>query len=212
MINALDYIANKYKLDMSSPSPIEIPNVGRADLAEWLHELDFKVGVEVGVGEGEYSEIICEVNPQMKLYGVDLYEPYNGYAECQRTDEFTKSYEEAMGRLRKFPKYIFVKKFSMDALSDFADGSLDFVYIDANHTSPYVTQDVEGWSKKVRSGGIVSGHDYIDKCWRVKEAVNEYVNHNHIKHWFILGLQNKISGMVTDYSVSWMWIKNICVH
>ena len=208
IMNALDYIANKFKLDMSTSSPIEIPNVGRANLAEWLHDLDFKVGVEVGVGEGEYSEIICKANPQMKLYGVDCYEPYNGYADCQSTEEFSMSYEEAIDRLSKFPKYIFVKKLSMDALRDFADGSLDFVYIDANHTNPFVTQDVEGWSKKVRLGGIVSGHDYIDKRrWGVKEAVNNYVNHNHIKHWFILGLQNKISGTVTDYSVSWMWIK-----
>ena len=208
-MNTLDYIVNKLKLDSSAPSPIEIPNMGRDDLAEWLHDLDFKIGVEVGIAEGEYSEIICKANPQMKIYGVDPYEPYEGYTDYQTAEEFKVAYQEAVGRLKHFPNYVFIKEFSMDALKRFDDKSLDFVYIDANHANPYVTWDIEGWSKKVKRGGIVSGHDYykMGDYWQVIQAVNKHIKDNHIKTWFILGLASLIPGRVKDYSPSWMWVK-----
>ena len=48
-MKTLDYVIKKFNLDVGKPSPIEIPNVGRNDLPHWLHELNFKTGVEVGV-------------------------------------------------------------------------------------------------------------------------------------------------------------------
>lgn len=199
-MNTLDYIVNKFKLDVSTPSPIEISNVGRNDLAGWFHDLDFKIGVEVGVNKGEYSEVLCKANPQMKIYGVDPYEFYKGYEDdCQTVEEFREAYQEAKDRLGRFPNYVFIKQFSMDALKRFEDNSLDFVYIDANHTNPYVTWDIKGWSKKVKSGGIISRHDYrVDSSWKVVEAVNKYIKNNQINPWFILGIINTLSGIFVD--------------
>lgn len=235
-MNTLDYVVNKHKLDLSVMSPIEIPNVGRNSLPEWFHELDFKVGVEVGVAEGKYSEIICKANPQMKIYGVDPYEPDIGSTNYIQDKAFDDIHlQQAQERLKHFPKYFFIKEFSMEALKKFEDNSLDFVYIDANHTESYITQDIEGWSKKVKTGGIVSGHDYIEggdlrvktgglivsgqyyryilqdelcREWKVREAVNTYTRENDIKHWFLLDLESKIPGMIRDdENPSWMWIK-----
>jgi predicted O-methyltransferase YrrM len=53
------------------------------------------------------------------------------------------------------------------AADDFLDNSLDFVYIDAGHRFDDVVQDIIKWTKKVRKGGIISGHDYM-------EYLNEY--------------------------------------
>ena len=72
-MDTLDYIIKKYGVDPEGKLPIEIPNAGKADLAKLLHELDFKIGVEVGVAEGKYSQKLCEANPQMKIYGVDAW-------------------------------------------------------------------------------------------------------------------------------------------
>lgn len=193
--NTLTYLAAKYRLDLRAKSPIEIPNVGRNNLAEWLHDLDSQVGVEVGVAAGEYSEIICNNNPQMKLYGIDLWQPYRGYTDYRKNETFRKLYQQARSRLSKFPKYIFIKEFSQNALKRFADNSLDFVYIDANHEDPFITQDIEGWSQKVKSSGIVSGHDYVSS---VKTAVDKYTLDHKIKTWFILGPAK---------NPSWIWIK-----
>ena len=60
----------------------------------------------------------------------------------------------------------------MEALADFEDNSLDFVYIDANHDFVNFTQDLHEWYKKVRVGGIISGHDY---------AYYSYSKFNHVK-------------------------------
>eukprot|EP00971_Amphidinium_carterae_P067679 1340279-Amphidinium_carterae.1 len=40
------------------------------------------------------------------------------------------------------------------------DGSLDMVFLDADHTYKGVKQDIELWWRKVRHGGILAGHDY----------------------------------------------------
>ena len=210
-MNTLDYIVKKYKFDLTAKSPIEIPNVGRSDLALWLQELNFKTGVEVGVAAGEYGEILCQTNPQMKLYGIDPWKPYKGYSDYTKISTFTSLYQQAVDRLALYPNYIFLKEFSAEALKKFDDESLDFVYIDANHQEPFISEDIAGWSRKVRPGGIVAGHDYITRKlphFDVKDAVLKYVNQYQIRPWFILGSGAKIAGTIRESSRSWMWIKS----
>lgn len=64
-----------------------------------------------------------------------------------------------------------------------SDKKLDWVYIDAGHTKEEVKADFEAWYPKVRSGGIVSGHDYGDNdCIGVKEFIDEYIQlHPEVK-------------------------------
>lgn len=50
---------------------------------------------------------------------------------------------------------------SVDAAATFADNSLDFVFIDADHSYENVKQDINAWLPKVRLGGILAGHDYF---------------------------------------------------
>lgn len=208
-MSTLEYIQKKFNLDLSNKLPIEIPDVGRNNLARWLRELDFRVGVEVGVAAGEYSEILCYVNPQMKIYGVDPWIPYDGYTDYTKESTFSVLFSDAKKRLSKYSNYEFIKELSMDAVKRFEDNSLDFVYIDANHDDPYITQDITEWFKKVKSGGIIVGHDYarIIRGWDVIRAVQRYAKENNINPWFVLGLSAKISGMIRDDSRSWMFIK-----
>lgn len=214
-MNTLDYILKKFNIDYDRkmPMPIEVPNVGRFDILRWLRELDFRTGVEVGVAEGEYAKMICQTNPQMKIYGIDPWSPYKGYVDYTDQNAFTILFEEAQRRLYPFIKKgicEIVKEFSMDALKKFEDNTIDFVYIDANHQDPYITQDITEWFKKVKPGGIIAGHDYIrprNPIYNVIEAVNTYTNNNHIRPWFVLGLRSKEPRMIRDEYRSWMWIK-----
>ena len=79
----------------------------------------------------------------------------------------------------------FIRETSMSAVKLFQDRSLDFVYIDGDHRYDFIRDDLAGWSKKVRSGGILSGHDYYKYGLDVVRAVHEYVKENHIDRWFI---------------------------
>ena len=74
----------------------------------------------------------------------------------------------------------------MNAVKEIPELSLDFIHIDGNHDSDFVIQDLTEWSKRVRPGGIISGHDYYTgKRGEVKDAVDIYVRENKIKHWFL---------------------------
>jgi predicted O-methyltransferase YrrM len=53
-----------------------------------------------------------------------------------------------------------VQKTSVEAAKDYENQSLDFVFIDADHTYKCVCQDIDAWLPKVRPGGVLAGHDY----------------------------------------------------
>src|SRR3972149_7377656 len=129
----------------------------RSELAKYFAELGFKVGAEVGVYRGDYSAELCANNPELKLYCIDSWgTPLPGKGEgVDKKNAFRK----AQKLLAPYNCEL-IKKFSMDAVKDFEDNSLDFVYIDGNHHFDYVAQDIINWAKIVRPGGIVSGHDY----------------------------------------------------
>jgi len=211
MYKALEYIKEKYNLDYSDTNlPIMIPNIGRGVIPAWLHHLDFKKGVELGVASGEYSKQLISANPQMHLTGIDPYVSYSEYSDYTLPNTLHRLECEAYERLSEFHNYEFLEKMSMDAMNDFEDESLDFVYIDANHEDPYITQDINEWSKKVKKGGIVSGHDYMranGRDFKVKDAIRKYTKDNTILPWFVLGAEGKIKGTTRDSSRSWVFIK-----
>jgi predicted O-methyltransferase YrrM len=212
-MNILEHILKKYKLtfDDKTPMPIEIPNVGRDNLSSLFHEIGFKVGVEIGVLAGEYSEVLCQANPGLKLYGIDPYEAHAGYPNHAWQSSLDKYYEEAKARLAPYKNYEFVKKYSLDAAGDFADNSLDFVYIDGNHDFYNVTADITFWTPKVRPGGIISGHDYFDHKGasgiHVYQVVNAYTEAYGIRPWFALLKSIPAEGQQPNEDRSWLWVK-----
>ncbi len=101
----------------------------------------------------------------------------------------------------------------MEAVEDFADGSLDFVYIDGNHQFKYVADDICEWSRKVRRGGVISGHDYIFTNPRTQAGichviyvVNAYTQAYKINNWYLLGRKERLAEELRDRFRSWMWI------
>jgi hypothetical protein len=136
-----------------------IPRMTRKDLAILFNELGFTKGVEIGVAGGDYSEILLDANPRLKLVGVDPYEHYGDYTYQVSQAKMDKLYKKVLLKFagRNYSLYRF---FSMDAVPLFEPNSLDFVYIDGNHTLRYVVDDLVEWSMLVRKGGIIAGHDY----------------------------------------------------
>ena len=211
-MSTLEFILKKYNItfDDSTRMPIEIPDVGRKQFTMVLAELNFKVAVEVGVCDGIYSEVIARNNPQIRLYSVDPWQPLEDYKDYQLQSTFTKMYAGAKERLEKYPNCQMVRKTSMEAVKDFADESVDFVYIDANHKFEFVIEDLAHWSKKLKRGGIMAGHDYINsvnKNIQVLKAVHTWTNVYKIRPWFVLGTNEMVTGRIRDRSRSWMWIK-----
>ena len=154
----------------------------RIELAQRFAALGFKKGAEIGVYKGLYALELCKANPSLQLYCIDSWGMPTAPGKGEGVAH-VRAFVEAQSRLAPY-NVEFIKKFSMDAINDFEDGSLDFVYIDANHTRGFVAEDVREWSKKVRVGGIVAGHDYLDVQSRyagVKPAVDGYVKKNNLE-------------------------------
>lgn len=196
------------------PAPIEIPLVGRNDLAKWFGVWGFKQVAEIGVEQGKFSRVICKANPNGKLFAVDAWTTYKGYRDYLNREFIVEVEKIARQSLAKY-NVQFVKGFSMDVVGQFKDESLDAVYIDANHEYKWVLEDITEWSKKVKSGGIVSGHDYYRSTISLKrvrcevpDAVHEYLEtHPDIATWFVLGLRDKAKDPKRDICRSWMWVK-----
>lgn len=205
MSKELDYIAQKYDLDISIKPPI-IFMLSREGFANLFAELEYKTGAEIGVAIGTYSEILCKANPSMKLFAIDPWAVYPGYGEIKNWNKAESWYAEAIERLMSY-NCTLIRKFSMDAVKDFTEtyGLLDFVYIDGNHDFKNIACDISEWEKVVRPGGIVSGHDYkrfTTKGRRyvchVKYVVEAYTYSHDIRPWFVIKSKS---------TPSWFWVK-----
>ena len=221
-INSLKYIKLQYQLRYLVPMPIKLPIDKFNGFPTLMKRLGYKVGAEIGTAKGHFAKWLCVKIPKLKLFCIDPYKVYEGYVEYKEGDqlELDSKFEEAKTKLAKF-NVEFVRKYSMDAVKDFPDNSLDFVYIDANHSFEYVVSDIAEWERKVRQGGIISGHDYWNsqernkiykigiakiepteiekmKLCQVKDAVDAWTKTNKIKPWFLTNER--------DYP-SWFYIK-----
>ena len=81
---------------------------------------------------------------------------------------------------------------SIEASKKYEDNSIDFVFIDANHDYDYVKKDIEAWFPKVKTGGVIAGHDY-HKHWKgVVKAVDEFFLEKDVLFSEVCWIHNKI--------------------
>lgn len=215
MVNTLEYIVKKYHLRIGRNYFVQIPNMGRDNLASLYAELGFTLGAEIGVHLGIYSEILLKANPDLYLYCIDpwkasAYEPGIHGIDTEQ-ENYDSYYEIAKKRLASYRCEV-VRKESMLAAKYFPDESLDFVYIDGNHEFVNVAEDLHTWKKKVKSGGIISGHDFafypFKKHNHVKYVLRSYTSAYGIFPCFVVGAEAVGQpGVIRDKFRSWFWVK-----
>ena len=171
----------------------------RNDLGELFARLGFKAGAEIGVCSGEYSEVLLKANPELRLLCIDPWERYwSPWKYWVNTRRAETRFERTKERLAPYKAVEFVRKRSMEAVNDVPDQSLDFVYIDGLHDFDNAMMDVIAWSAKVRSGGVVSGHDYLNMYGgQVPAVVDAYTRAHQINEWYV----------TRDRAPSWFWVK-----
>ena len=138
----------------------------RDDFHLIINDLNLKKGVEIGVGGGRNASYLLKNSNLELLYGVENWSirSYRKFAEPTRE------------RLKRFgERFSLIEESSLNAVSRFENESLDFVYIDGDHSSKSAYVDMVAWYPKVRDGGFFGGHDYII-CRRisVKKAVDKF--------------------------------------
>lgn len=122
--------------------------------------------VEVGVYKGcSFSFLVIEsINSKKNfdIVAVDAF-PWDGLKES-----FLENMKPLEGHYR-----LLAGGDSFDRANDFEDESIDFCFIDANHTYEFVKKDILAYLPKMKKGGIISGHDYNMSHPGVIQAVNE---------------------------------------
>lgn len=175
-------------------SPMRVAR-SREHLPSLFYRLGFRSGAEIGVWKGQYSEALCAANPDLRLLCVD---PWSS-AHMRTSKDLDAAYREAKTRLAPYHCTL-CRQLSVTAARDVPDASLDFVYVDADHSAQAVRSDLKAWLPKIRSGGIVAGHDYFSPPRRtlaVKPTVDRYVRWHQISPWWVL---------TADYKPSFMWV------
>lgn len=164
---------------------VDLP-FGRDSIPTLLNERELGgAGVEIGVQRGLYSEILLADWNGKVLYSVDPWEKQSGriYRDADNVEQDIQEsfYIETRQRLAKFGnRSKILRMYSDEAVKRFPDHSLDFVYLDARHDYAGVSDDLAVWWGKVRDGGIIGGHDFIDKTtpdtdFGVKSAVLNFL-------------------------------------
>lgn len=192
--------------------PFEIPDCSRDDLPQFFVDMGYKVGAEIGVYKGEFSEKFGKAG--LKLYAIDPWRIYKDYGNPRGQARLDFQYEHTKRVLAPFKNVTIMRKASMEAVEGFDNESLDFVYIDANHEFRYIAEDLYEWTKKVKKGGIVSGHDYFyhktgtgADHWHVAYVLKAYIGAFGISNWYLLGRKDARKGEKRDKWRSWMFIK-----
>jgi hypothetical protein len=136
----------------------------RSKLGEFLNRLNLiNKGVEVGTFKGYLSKSLLE-NWEGKLYMVDVWRALSDeeYDDISNHKNHQDAYSDTMNNISGFEDRAFMLRMkSIYASELFEDESLDFVYIDANHTYDGVKEDIRIWYPKVKKGGLLLGHDYL---------------------------------------------------
>lgn len=137
------------------------------------------IGCEIGVWKGRFTRTVLSVVQPSLLYLIDPYQAQNtdtgeqssknAQTDLDRIFTETKLKIESVAQNTQLK---FIRKFSINVDLEIPDGSLDWMYIDGDHSYTGALNDLKLAQKKVRRGGWIVCDDYRPSCG-VFQAVQE---------------------------------------
>lgn len=117
-------------------------------------------GAELGLWYGKIFVYLLGRCPELYLVGVDIWAHHKGEMDFYQDWNHKVHERRCRGNSERFGKRArILKMFTDDAAEKVDDGSLDFVFIDADHRTKAVTSDIQKWTPKLKKGGWMIGHD-----------------------------------------------------
>lgn len=127
-------------------------------------------GVEIGCLYGDGAKTILESNPRIYLISIDPFIANSpGTPADMVGDEAT-----VLEKLKEYlDRFSLIVDYSWNVVGEFADDSLDFLFIDGDHSRPSVQRDFNDWVPKIKGDGLLFIHDVqlMDGPIRIKEQI-----------------------------------------
>lgn len=154
------------------------------DFYKTVASKNYDVLVEIGVWKGHSISFLAnEIKNRgyvAEIYAVDLWDDtykWENPTQLHLREQVPYLYDIYTENKKRFcvsDMIIDLKGLSWEMADNFEDGTVDFVFIDADHEYTSVVKDITAWLPKIRKGGMISGHDYNNPCG-VKQAVTELI-------------------------------------
>jgi glycosyltransferase involved in cell wall biosynthesis len=146
-----------------TPNSMQSPNawIGHLPFAAWvIQEVSPKIFVELGTHSGNsyfaFCQSVVETGISSKCYAVDTWRG-DEYAGLYGEDIFAKVNAYHQEHYSQFSRLL--RMTFDDAVTYFADESIDMLHIDGLHSYEAVRHDFETWLPKLAPGAVVILHD-----------------------------------------------------
>lgn len=152
----------------------------RTQFGELLEYLELKGdALEIGVAEGLNAENIIKSPQVERLYLIDAYKKLDQRGDGGFDQQWHDiNFKLAQERLAPYNKAIWLRGLSQDMIDSVPDDSLIFCYLDGDHSYNGALGDLQRIYKKVKVGGVIAGHDYLNPAYGVNQAVKYFVFEN----------------------------------
>lgn len=119
-------------------------------LCSLIRENEWKRGAEIGVARGKTGLVLLSRFPDLHMTFVDCW-----------PERFGKIRPVFLQAMHRFPpeRFTFIDSLSHLGAEKVTDESLDFVFIDADHSEEACSKDIIAWLSKVKPDGWLMGHD-----------------------------------------------------
>lgn len=156
-------------------------------MQEYIKNLHGGKFIEIGVLGGAsllYNYDLCKHN-QIEIYGIDPFEDitlWNGKTN-QETPSHMVNYSKTQALKRRLLLEEIINKHNLDiniikktstaAVELFDNNSISLLHIDGDHSFNGVSNDLNNYWQKIKSGGIIINDDFTWGC--CKKAINEFI-------------------------------------
>jgi len=125
---------------------------------------------EVGVWKGDFAAAMLAACPSIDRYV--MIDPWRHLDEWNKpanvsTDTFEAIRTEAMAKTEfAAPRRHVLRGTTLEVVDAIDDASLDFAYIDGDHTLRGIVTDLVAMRPKIRAGGFLAGDDFCPNVWQ----------------------------------------------
>lgn len=145
------------------------------------------LAIEIGVWQGDFSGTIlkhlrcdhlCLIDPWKHIEDDSHSNAFVGRTGAEKMEDIFQSVQARYGEEIEAGTVSIIRDFSVPALNTFEDESIDFAYVDGDHSYEGVCADLEALFPKMKVGGVMAFDDYHRRGWwgvGVIKAINEFL-------------------------------------